>query len=715
MRKLTISFIAFFFLLAALYADEGMWLPLLLEGYTIEDMQDKGLQLSAGDIYSVNQSGIKDAVVIFGRGCTGEVISDQGLLLTNHHCGLSRIQAHSSVENDYIKDGFWAMSREEELPNPGLSVTFLVRMDDVTDRVLEGVQDDMGDIERQQRVSTNISALEGDVEENEGYTAVIKPLYYGNEYFMFVYEIFRDVRLVGAPPQSIGNFGRDTDNWMWPRHTCDFSLFRIYANKDNEPAEYSPDNVPYKPKKHLPVSLDGVEEGDLTFLMGYPGSTYQYLTGRELKMITEISIPHKIKVRTARMEIMQRAMDASDEVRIQYTSKYARVTNAWKKWQGMLRGLDRVDAIRQKEELEQEFIQWVQQDEEHTDRYGDLFYRFNEVYDALEELILVRDYSVEVVLAVELLNFAADITEKLNQVDPDSAEWMEEVRQDLLEKTKDFYDDYHKPADRKIFAALMQIFKEDIEPAYHPAFFKTVSEKYRADFNRYSWYLYSRSIYGQQEKLEAALSKLSKGKIRKLLNDPLAELVDDFRNAIGIPCLMAFTAEEQLQLLYRLYVKALREMQSEKTFYPDANFTMRLTYGQVAGYEPRDATYYEYYTTLAGVIEKARKDVRDYTVPPRLVALYRSKDYGRYARDSTMHVGFIARNHTSGGNSGSPVMNSSGALIGINFDRNWEGTMSDYHYDPEQCRNISVDIRYILFIIDKYAGAAHLVEEMTIL
>ncbi|MFC2089789.1 S46 family peptidase [Bacteroidota bacterium] len=690
-------------------ADEGMWLLSLLEGYTIEDMQSKGFRLTAEDIYSVNQACLKDAVVIFGGGCTGEMISADGLLLTNHHCGYGRIQSHSSVENDYLTDGFWAMSREEELPNEGLSVQFLRYMKDVSDEVLAGMGDEQPDQNQENIMGKNIKAIVSEAEENGKYRASVRPMFYGNQYYLFVYEQYNDVRLVGAPPSSIGNFGEDNDNWMWPRHTGDFSLFRVYANENNEPATYSPDNIPYEPRKFFEISMDGIEQGDFTMILGYPGYTQQFLYSGALQILQEISMPLKIDIRTQRMNIMEKYMNASDEVRIQYASKYRGVTNAWKKWQGAIKGLERLDAVNRKLTFEKEFKDWVLSTEELTDKYAQLLDEFGEIYSTMGEYQVIDDLIREALLPIEQFRIAATIQRMMYDSVPADV---------IRQRAERLYKDYYAPLDQEMMTAMLSAYRSHAGPDYRLTLFNDINKKYKGSAFAYSEALYKKSPFtslGSLEKLLNTYENNYKSAMKILGKDQLLKIYAEIREIYSTkvqPQMVMFY--QNLNELYRLWVQAIIEMKPAERQYPDANFTMRLTYGMVDGYKPEDAVEYDFYTTLSGVIEKSKEDQPDYVIPDRLRDLYYEKDFGRYGVNNTMPVCFTASNHTSGGNSGSPVLNADGRLIGINFDRNWHGTMSDEMYDPDMCRNIAVDIRYILFIIDKYAGASYLIDEMVL-
>lgn len=696
-------------------ADEGMWIPLLLNK-NIADMQAKGLKLSAEDIFSMNHSSLKDAIVIFGGGCTGELISDEGLLITNHHCGYSSIQRHSSIEHDYLTDGFWAMNRNEELVNKGLTVTFLVRMADVTSEVLKDVNEQMSETERSKIIGEAIKKIVERETKGTHYEAVVKPFYYGNEYYLFVNEVFKDVRLVGAPPSAIGKFGGDTDNWMWPRHTGDFSLFRIYADQNNKPAEYSPDNKPYKPKKSFAISVKGVKDGDFTMVYGYPGTTMEYLPSFAVENTLNISNPNKIKVRQEILDIMKADMNADPKVRIQYASKNARVANAWKKWIGESRGLVRLHAIEKKKELEKQYNNWVGQDPERRKKYSMVLPELKKVYTDIKPYQLAQDYFWEAGYSMELVRFARSFV-SLSKLDKNASE--EEIQKTIKRvkgAAKSFFKDYNQPTDMKIFRKVfLEMYPENVPEEFQPDIFKQIDKKFKGDKDKYLHYLYSKSMLVHEEKLMKFLDTYSPSKASKLHKDPAIQLynslIDLYKEKLSTP--MA-ALNHQSDSLMRLWMNILREMQSNKHFYPDANFTLRIAYGQVKDYYPRDGVYYGIQTTLEGIMEKDNPEIYDYKVPEKLKELYRTKDYGMYGMNESMPVCFIATNHTTGGNSGSPVINGNGELIGVNFDRDWEGTMSDIMYDPDMCRNITLDIRYALFLIDKFAGAQHLIAEMNI-
>ncbi len=688
-------------------ADEGMWLLSLLEGYTIEDMQSKGFKLTADDIYSVNQACLKDAVVIFGGGCTGQMISGDGLVLTNHHCGYGAIQSHSSVQNDYLTDGFWAMNRNEELPNPQLSVRFFRYMEDVGAEVVLGTEKASGKYDRDSIIASNIALIEKEASENGKYESRVSPMFYGNQYYLFVYERYSDVRLVGAPPSTIVNFGLDHDNWMWPRHTGDFSIFRVYANKDNQPSDYHADNIPYQPQKFFEISMDGVEKGDFTMLLGYPGSTQQFLYSEALKIFSERIMPMNVDIRTQRMAIMDHYMSQFDEVRIQYASKYRGVTNAWKKWQGAIGGLERLDAVEKKRKFETEFEAWVKESPERTREYGVLLQSFDEIYTEMEEYEVINNLMGEAVFTVELIKLGSRVQAMMT--DSASSDF-------ILQQVEAFYKDYYRPLDQGMFAEMMDKYREMASRQYYPEFFAEVDRKFKGDFAVFADKIYSKSPLRSMEYLEKFLELYERNPsraLRKIENDPVASILNEFRDIYTEEVRQPRNfLQNELDELYKLWVQGRFEMQPDVRHYPDANFTMRLAYGEIDGYYPEDGVKYDYYTTLSGIIEKNNEGKHDYLIPDKLKDLYTSKDYGDYGINDTMPVCFTASNHTSGGNSGSPVIDANGRLIGINFDRNWHGTMSDEMYDPDMCRNISVDIRYILFIVDKFAGAGYLLDEM---
>lgn len=713
MKKIILSLLICFLSIFIARADEGMWIPALLEKLNEKEMKEMGMRISAKDIYDINNSSIKDAIVHIG-GCTAEIISDQGLLITNHHCGYRRIQQHSSLENDYLTDGFWAMNKSEELPNPGMIAKFLIRIDDVTDEVLQDVTTSMTEVERKNTIDAQIKMIIEKAVEGSEYDAAIRPFYYGNQYFMFITQTYKDVRLVGAPPSNIGKFGGDTDNWMWPRHTGDFSMFRVYADKDNNPAEFSEDNVPYKPKYHLPISLKGADEGDFTFVYGYPGRTQEYIPSFGIDLTVNVVNPVIIDLRAEKLNIYKKYIEQDRKVRIQYASKAAGVSNAWKKWIGANKGIQRLDGIAKKQKFEIDFIRWANSNGSLKTQYGNLIADFEKVYTELAPYQKASTLLKEGGNGIEVIRFASGFKRLMET--QDKGKFEKELTKKLADVAR-FFKDYHQPIDREVFEKMLSMYRDASDPAFLPEFFNAIQTKYKGDIGKFADHIFKKSIFLSEYKLTALLNDAKPGKFKKLNNDPAFQLAADLAK-LNDEKLRPHIAElgNELNKLQRIYMKAQMEMQPDLRFYPDANFTMRVTYGTVKKFDPMDAVTYKHFTTMAGIIEKEDPNIYDYVVENKLKELYQNKDYGRYAdKDGSMHVCFIATNHTSGGNSGSPILNADGHLLGLNFDRNWEGTMSDLMYDPDYCRNISVDIRYCLLIIDKFAGATHLVNEMTII
>jgi hypothetical protein len=682
----------------------------MLLQYNEKEMQEMGMKISAEDIYSINHSSLKDAIVLFGGGCTGEIVSDYGLLFTNHHCGYDYIQKHSSVEHDYLTNGFWAMNRGEELPCPGLSVTFLREMRDVTERVLEGITIDTPEDERKAKVDQNMKKIIAEVEKETRYKVSIKPFFQGNEYYLLLNEVYTDVRLVGCPPSNIGKFGGDTDNWVWPRHTGDFSIFRVYADKDGHPAVYDKDNVPYKPAKHLDISLKGVEEGDFAFVFGYPARTNEYLPAVAVDQEANVIDPVMVDLRGKVLDIYNKYQEQDPKVRIQYASKHAGLGNGWKKWMGVTEGINHFHGVERKMDYESSFYDWVMQSRSRY-MYANLLKDFKSNYKTLEPYQLAYTYMAEAGLRIELINFAGRFL-KLSKVKKDTPqEEIDKMMASLKGNVASFYKDYYEPIDREVAAMLLKEYLKAQPAEFRPDFLNDIK-----DVDEYVDKLFTKSMFTDEAKVNDLLDNFKPNKAKKLANDPALKayesLIFFYRSQVSgnISDINA-----NIDRLQRIYMKGQMEMQPEKHFSPDANFTLRVTYGKVEGFKPQDGKTYRHFTTLEGIMQKENPEIYDYVVEPRLKQLYINKDYGRYAdKDGTMHVAFTASVHTTGGNSGSPILNAEGQLLGLNFDRCWEGTMSDLIYDPAICRNISVDIRYVLFIIDKFAGARHLIDEMTI-
>ena len=699
-----------------LKADEGMWLPMLLQTVNGDALYTKGLKIPIDSIYSVNKTSLKDAIVLFGGGCTGEIISNEGLLLTNHHCGYSQIQSHSTIEHDYLTNGFWAKNMSEELPCPGLTATFIIRIDDVTDDIIKQVNG-LKEDDRNKKVKEISEQLIKKAIEGTHYSADIKPFYYGNKYFMIVTETFKDVRMVGAPPSSIGKFGADADNWMWPRHTGDFSIFRIYADKNNQPAEYSKDNVAYTPRYSFPISIKGVKENDFTMVYGFPGRTQEYIPKEAVRTIIENTDPNRIKLRDIRLKIMGEAMRNNDTIRLQYASKYANVENAYKKWQGEVLGLKRLNAIEVKADFETKFVNWTKNVKDGQE-YVNALTQLNELHQKIRPYSVALDYYAEGIKGIDLLNFAANFTklEKLCEKEPVDEKALSDAVDQLKKSSKGFFKNYNASIDKDIFERLIQEYRKGT-PQDLAADLSMIDKKFKGDYHKYTEYVFGKSHFSDLAKTEKFLSTFSAKKLKSLTNDPAYQLMKTcsaaYADKVSIPYKSLMN---EIDLLQRTYMKGQMEMASDekRKIYPDANLTLRLTYGKVEGYEPRDGIVYKYYSTLTGVIEKYDSTNYDFNAPAKLLDLYRKKDFGEYGSNGNITPCFLASNHTTGGNSGSPVLNAYGQLIGTNFDRVWEGTMSDIMFDPERCRNISLDIRYTLFIIDKFAGARWLVDEMNI-
>ena len=695
MKKLFLLFAAACVTFSAA-ADEGMWMLPYLQKMNAKDMKARGCKLSAEEIYSMNNSSLKDAIVIFGGGCTGEIVSPDGLLFTNHHCGYGSIQALSSVEHDYLKNGFWAMSRAEEIPAPGLKVRFIRKIVDVTSDVLGAVPDIAGGEERSRLVAEHAEAVKSRFEaENPGMEISVKPFFGGNQFFAFVIEVFSDVRLVGTPPTSIGKFGGDTDNWMWPRHTGDFSIFRVYAGPDNKPADYAPENRPYKAEKFLKVSLNGYDEADFAMIMGFPGSTQRYMTSYEIDRMLEVENPQRIFIRGERQAILKEDMAASDKVRIQYASKYAQSSNYWKNSIGMSRGIKRLDVKGRKQEQEAAFRAWAAKNTLPTEGYVDALDKIRESVEETLPSYASLQYLQEAFLrAVEILT---------------PARYSGSLKGAELEKAlKGFYKDYNMPTDRRVAKRMFRIVKENCKEL-PSVFAEVIDKRFGGDTDAYVDYLYDNSVFADEQR---ALAAVASGK--ELKEDPAAVLSESI---VGKMRELSKAQKEGRQKYadgHRLYIAGLMRMQPKKAWASDANFTIRLTYGRILPYNPADGIRYTYYTTLKGVMEKENpENPTEFTVPAKLKELYAAKDFGRYANaKGELPTCFLADCDITGGNSGSPVLNAKGSLIGLAFDGNWEAMSGDVAFEPELQRTIAVDVRYVLFVIDKFAGAGWLLDEL---
>lgn len=693
-------------------ADEGMWLPFLLNDALYEQMQSLGLNLTREQIFSINESSLKDAIVSIG-GCTAEMISPKGLMLTNHHCAKGRIQAHSSVGNDLLRNGFWAASHADELPNPGMVARFLINVEDVTQQVHAVLRADMTEAQRNMAIRTISAELEKKAVEGTHYTATLRPMFAGNEFFLFVFETFTDVRLVGAPPASIGEFGGDTDNWMWPRHTGDFTLMRVYSGPDGKPADYSPENIPLKPRHYLPISIKGVKEGDFAMVLGYPGNTQRYLTSHGIEFNLEKMYPPRIEIRRRKLDIIEAAMAESDANRIMYASRQSSISNYWKNFIGMSRALVKHNVADTKRDKEQEFMNWVNANPSRHAEYGNLMQEYQAIYDGMRqfnshnfiymEAMATGPSNLSLAWAFSSLPDLLDDKSKANEAN--------ELIARLRGNSERVFRNYNARVEEQLWAAMFQEYFNRIPAQNLPDVFQTIARRYRNDFNRYAADVYKNSIFASAEKLSRFLDKPSS---RALKNDPLFVAASSVNKNFQEINARLQEYNNRLARAERLYIKGLRQMSPDQMFYPDANSTMRLTFGTVGGYHPADAVYFSHLTTLSGVMEKENPNHHEFVVDPKLKQLYTDKNFGNYAEEGVMYVNFISNNDITGGNSGSPVINGDGHLIGLAFDGNWEAMSGDILFEKETQRTISVDARYILFVIEKFAGAKHLIEEMTI-
>lgn len=720
--------------------DEGMWLPMFIERLNYVDMQKEGLQLTPEELYSVNNSSLKDAIVGLASGsapngyfCTAEMISPKGLILTNHHCGYGNIQDHSTVEHDYLTDGFWAKSMEEELPNEGLTASFLVRMEDVTDKVLAELNDDMSEQERSRAIQQISKKLEKENSDKGRYDVTVKSFFSGNEFYLFVYETYKDVRLAGAPPSGIGKFGGDTDNWMWPRHTGDFSMFRIYTAPDGSPATYSEDNVPMKPKHHLPINIKGVKEGDFAMIWGYPGGTQRYLTSWGVEQAIEKSSPTVVKIRDKKLDVMRKEMNADKEIDIMYAAKYAQTANYWKYFRGQIQGLKNLNVYDKKKKLEKEFSNWVQAKESRREKYGEALDLIKEGYQIKDSVIIPLKYMEEALFQggefiMPSFQYLGLYMRLKKYHEEDKVGWkfwkvfkksskdtsvINPIARSLKASLDEQYENYDKEVDHKIFTALLKMYYENVSKEHQPEILSKVDDEFDGSVEDYVDHIYENSLFVDTQKLS---NFLDDPEFKEIENDPglmfTQSVVSEIRDVFST----VQKAETKITHGKRLFVDGLRKMNPDKKYYPNANSTMRVTYGTVEDYFPRDAVHYDFYTTLEGVIEKYDPSEKEFRAPKELIELYEKKDYGRYAReDGKMPVGFITDNDITGGNSGSPVLNGKGHLIGTAFDGNWEAMSGDIAFEPELQRTINVDARYILFIIDKLGEADNLINEMTII
>ena len=693
------------------FADEGMWLPQLLQSLNEKQMKKMGMKINASDIYSISKSSLKDAIVSFGGFCTAEVISNEGLLLTNHHCGFDAIQNHSSIQNNYIRDGFWAYNKGQELTNPSLFATFIIRIDDVTSDVLKGVTATSTEIERQRIIDKNIAALKTTIKKESYQDVLIRAFFEGNKYFCFITETYKDVRLVGAPPSSIGNFGKDTDNWMWPRHTGDFSMFRIYAGKDNKPASYSADNVPYKPKRSLNISLDGVKENDFTMIFGFPGRTTQYLHSAAVKQIMDVLDPAKIAIREKALTVIDGFMRKDEGIKIKYAAKYASIQNAYKKWQGEVLGLRSKDAVGKKKQLEALFEKIVLAKPEMTAVYLNLLKKLEEAYAEIEPYALARDYYNEITQKIELGNVATQLRSVVNAFEKDGEKGFINAKTGVLVSLENLFGEYDVNVDKKVFEVLMKMYVQDQKAANISPYFTTLVQN--NNYEKAASAIYDQSKITSLESIKNLLNGNATDVVEAIKNDIAFKLVSDMAKTFSDNVAKKLAPlQATINSLQRLYMQAQLDVFSDKNFYPDANSTLRITYGNVKGYTPKDGAKYDFYTYLDGIMEKYKPGDYEFDVPAKIIELYKKKDFGRYGVNGKQPVCFIAANHTTGGNSGSPALDAYGNLIGLNFDRVWEGTMSDINYDSTICRNIMVDIRYVLFIVDKFAGATNIIKEL---
>ena len=709
----------FFFLLISTFlslqtvcAEEGMWPPGLINAAILEQMKAKGFALTPDQIYSTSQPSLKDAIVLFGRGCTAEIISNQGLILTNHHCGHGQIQSHSTLQNDYLQNGFWAKSQPEELQNPGLTVSILVRMEDVTQAAMEGVAS-VDDKARTSMVEANLKKIREKAVAGTHYEAQIKPFFGGLQQWLIVYETFLDVRLVGAPPSSIGKFGGDTDNWVWPRHTGDFSLFRIYAGKDNKPAVYSPENKPYTPKKFLPISTSGIKEGDFTMLLGYPGRTSEYLSSFALENVAQLSNPKKIELRTKRLDIINSAMQKSPEDRIKYSSTQADIANAWKKWQGELLGMEKAGAIIAKKKMEARYRQHFSSKGPEGKPFVEALNQLEQAYSGLKSGLIPFEYQREAVTANTI--FGLVVTTK-NLAPPKDTK-LDEVTKakklaDYKAQARSIWKDCNPGVERQLFTTTMKAYASDIPADKQDPLFLGFIKKHPFETGKFEAEYFDRGKWFDSNAVYKLATKVLDGDIKSLEKNPsyvLYKTLTDRYTTVFLPYYQGYSV--QIEAAQQVFLQGQMRMENNRSFYPDANQTFRLAFGQVAPYEPRDGVAYKWQTTTSGIVEKANTEL-DFVMTSELKETFVKQNS---SAQGPVPVAFIASNHSTGGNSGSPVLNAKGELIGVNFDRVWEGTMSDYYFDSRICRNITCDIRYVLWVVENVGQSGHLLKEMTLI
>ncbi len=693
-------------------ADEGMWLPQLLGKLNESRMKSLGMKISAADIYSINKGSLKDAIVSFGGFCTGEIISTKGLVLTNHHCGFDAIQNHSTLEKNYIRDGFWSKTNADEIPNKGLFATFIVRIDDVSTAALVGITSNMTEAERMAAIDKNLQQINAAAKKEATQKSFTRGFFEGNQYYLFVTETYNDVRLVGAPPSAIGNFGKDTDNWVWPRHTGDFSMFRIYASKDNKPADYSVDNVPFTPKKSLNISIDGIAENDFTMVFGFPGRTTEYLYSEAVEQIRTVNDPAKIAIRDKALNIIDGFMRKDEGIKIQYAAKYASIQNAYKKWQGEVLGLTRTDGVGRKKTQEMEFQKRVDADPSLYAKYGLLLQTLQVGYNDIKSLGLARDYYQEIVSKIEIFTIVAQLNNLVSAFEKNGQKGFDETKPKVKAMLEDFMKEFNPTVDKKLFEGLMEMYVKNQPESVVSPMAKTL---YDADIRLAADIMYKETSLTDIAKLNALIDGKPEDLIAFMKGSNTVSFQKDLLATYQTAVQKDLTGvQNRITVAQRTYMQAQMEVFKEKTFFPDANSTLRVTFGKVQGYKPKDGAYYDFKTDLDGVMEKYKPGDYEFDVPEKLRTLHKNKDYGQYGVAGKMPVCFIATNHTTGGNSGSPALDAYGNLIGLNFDRVWEGTMSDINYDASICRNIMVDIRYVLFIVDKFAGAERLVKEMNL-